>query len=49
MDTTGEINKISKDIPLMLEHLKTEDDYNLAAQYIRSIAKDGKSISKPVW
>jgi len=35
-----EINKISKDIPLMLEHLKTEDDYNLAAQYIRSIAKD---------
>jgi len=33
-------NKISKDIPLMLEHLKTEDDYNLAAQYIRSIAKD---------
>lgn len=28
-----------KDIPLMLEHLNTDDEYNLAAQHIRKIAE----------
>ena len=31
-----EINRINKDIPVMIEHLKTEE-YSLAADYIRSI------------
>ncbi|HSO85149.1 MAG TPA: TIM barrel protein [Draconibacterium sp.] len=29
-----------KNIPLMLEHLNTEDEYNLAAQYIRKVAAE---------
>ena len=34
-----ELSKLNN-IPLMLEHLNTADDYNLAAKYIRGIAKE---------
>lgn len=34
-----ELNKLSPDIPLMLEHLPTEEEYTLAASHIRAIAK----------
>ena len=33
-----ELSKL-KDVPLMMEHLKTAEEYSLAAEYIRSIAK----------
>jgi sugar phosphate isomerase/epimerase len=33
-----ELSKL-KDIPLMMEHLNTQEEYNLAANYIRSIGK----------
>lgn len=33
-----ELSKL-KNIPLMLEHLKTEEEYGLAANYIRSVAE----------
>jgi sugar phosphate isomerase/epimerase len=36
-----ELNKLN-DVPLMMEHLNTADEYGLAAEYIRSV---GKSIS----
>lgn len=36
-----ELNKLD-DVPLMMEHLKTGEEYKLAADYIRSV---GKSIS----
>jgi hypothetical protein len=28
-----------KDLPFMLEHLKTEEEYKLSADYIRSIGE----------
>jgi len=34
-----ELNKLSPDIPLMLEHLPTEEEYTLAASHIRAVAK----------
>ncbi|MEM2905592.1 MAG: TIM barrel protein [Candidatus Bathyarchaeia archaeon] len=33
-----ELNKLDQDIPLMLEHLPTAEEYALAASYIRSVA-----------
>jgi sugar phosphate isomerase/epimerase len=33
-----EIRKL-KDIPLMLEHLKTDEEYQIAANYVRSVGK----------
>jgi len=33
-----ELSKL-KNIPLMLEHLNTAEDYNLAAKYIRGVAQ----------
>lgn len=33
-----ELNKLDPDTPLMLEHLATEEEYNQAAGYVRSIA-----------
>ena len=36
----SEIDKLSPDIPLMVEHLKTEEEYKLAGDYIRSVAKE---------
>lgn len=36
-----ELNKLDPDIPLMLEHLEAEEEYALAADYIRSIAGQG--------
>jgi len=33
-----ELSKL-KNVPLMLEHLNTAEDYNLAAKYIREVAK----------
>jgi sugar phosphate isomerase/epimerase len=35
-----ELNRLSVDTPLMLEHLPLEEEYNKAAQYIRSIAQE---------
>lgn len=34
-----ELSKLDSDVPLMLEHLQTEEEYVLASSYIRSIAK----------
>ncbi len=34
-----ELAKFDEDMPLMLEHLKSEDEYQLAADYILSIAQ----------
>lgn len=34
-----EINKLGPDAPLMLEHLSSEQEYGLAAEHIRSVAK----------
>jgi sugar phosphate isomerase/epimerase len=40
-----ELSKLNG-VPLMLEHLSTEDEYNQAAKHIRSVAKDnGLEIS----
>lgn len=35
-----ELNKLGPDTPLMMEHLPNEEEYKLAANYIRSIAKE---------
>ena len=37
-----ELDKLSPDIPLMLEHLPTEEEYRLAAEYIRSAARENQ-------
>jgi sugar phosphate isomerase/epimerase len=36
----GEMNKLDADVPLMLEHLPGEDDYDLAAAFVRSVADE---------
>ena len=36
----GELNKLDADLPLMLEHLPNEAEYDLAAQYVRGVAKE---------
>ena len=33
-----ELAKLPGDVPLMLEHLAEEEDYRLAAEYVRRIA-----------
>ncbi len=48
MDYTAFLTELSKldNIPLMIEHLKTAEEYKLAADHIRSVAaKNGISIS----
>jgi sugar phosphate isomerase/epimerase len=35
-----ELNKLEKDVPLMLEHLPDEEEYRKAAEFIRHIARD---------
>ncbi len=35
-----ELNKIPQDIPIMMEHLHSEEEYNLAELYIRSVARE---------
>lgn len=35
-----ELEKVSSDIPLMMEHLETEEEYILAGEYIRSMARE---------
>lgn len=35
-----ELDKLDPDTPLMLEHLPSEEEYKLAAQYVRSIAEE---------
>ena len=37
-----ELDKLSPDIPLMIEHLPTEEEYRLAAEYIRSVAGENQ-------
>lgn len=37
-----ELSKLSTDVPLMMEHLKTAEEYNEGAQYIRSVAAHNK-------
>jgi len=37
----GELNKLDPDIPLMLEHLPNEREFDLAAAYVRDVAKQG--------
>jgi sugar phosphate isomerase/epimerase len=40
-----ELDKLDADLPLMLEHLSAETDYDLAAAYVRAVAADiGVSI-----
>ncbi len=33
-----EVNKLEGDVPIMMEHLQTEDEYDQAEKYIRSVA-----------
>src|SRR5947209_8739477 len=35
-----ELQRVDPDMPLMLEHLTCEEDYTLAAEYIRQVARD---------
>jgi sugar phosphate isomerase/epimerase len=35
-----EIQNLPQDIPFMMEHLSTEEEYDKAAEYIRKCAKD---------
>ncbi len=35
-----EINRLDADVPFMLEHLPTENDYDLAAKYVRGVADE---------
>ena len=35
-----ELQRVDPDMPLMLEHLTCEEDYTLAAEYIRTVAHD---------
>jgi len=35
-----ELDRLDPDIPIMLEHLATEEEYDLAARYVRSVAKE---------
>ncbi len=44
MDYTAFLTELSKldNIPLMIEHLKTADEYKLAADYIRSVAAENE-------
>lgn len=35
----GELNKLPVDTPLMLEHLDSEEEYFLSAQYVRSVGQ----------
>jgi len=35
-----ELNRLDPDTPLMLEHLPSEEEYALGAEYIRSVARD---------
>jgi sugar phosphate isomerase/epimerase len=34
-----ELNRLEPDMPLMIEHLKTEEEYQLSATYIRGVAE----------
>jgi hypothetical protein len=34
-----ELSRLNRETPLMIEHLKTQEEYNEGASYIRSIAK----------
>jgi sugar phosphate isomerase/epimerase len=36
----GELNRLPSDTPLMIEHLKTAEEYDGAAAYIRSVARE---------
>lgn len=43
-----ELDGLGRDVPLMLEHLKTEAEYDAAAAYIRQVAEEvGVAISRP--
>jgi hypothetical protein len=35
-----EIEKLGPDTPLMIEHLQTQEAYQLSADYIRSVASE---------
>ena len=35
-----ELDRLDPDIPIMLEHLSAEEEYDLAARYVRSVAKE---------
>jgi len=38
-------NQVKPDLPLMIEHLETEKEYNLAAAYLKNVAKTcGESL-----
>lgn len=37
-----EINKLEPDMPIMLEHLSTEEEYLKAAEYVRKVSKELK-------
>ncbi len=36
----AELNKVDPDVTLLLEHLPNENEYSLAAQYVRSVAQE---------
>ena len=35
-----ELQRVNPDMPLLLEHFKREEDYILAAEYIRKVAHE---------
>jgi sugar phosphate isomerase/epimerase len=35
-----ELNKLDPDMPLVLEHLETQEEYRIAADYVRSVARE---------
>jgi sugar phosphate isomerase/epimerase len=35
-----ELDKLDADVPVMLEHLSTEEDYIYAGDYVRSVANE---------
>ena len=35
-----ELDKLDPDTPLLLEHLPAEEEYALAARYVRSVAQE---------
>lgn len=35
-----ELNRLDRDMPLLLEHLPSQEEYALAARYIRAVAQE---------
>jgi sugar phosphate isomerase/epimerase len=37
-------NQVNPDLPLMIEHLETEQEYDLAASYLKAVARESGEI-----